>query len=873
MSQPEKVLEFGEPDSENGGNLPITIEEKTGADNQKFDCTRLDMESYTFEGKGTGRYLRVYSTPNTQHAWVMLMEPAANKTDRIEIEECSETIRSSMTYTADKSQVASVTDSRGNVTTNTYDAAGRLLTAVTDAAGGTVNYTYDANTDALTGVTQQTANGTASVGYTYTDDRLTAIAHNGFQYGFTYDAFGNKLQTTAAGQVLSSNTYLAHNGLLSESTYGTGQKVGFTYDKYGRTIAKSYNGTEAFRNEYDSGGNLLRHLDLQNEVTYRYEYDLIGRLTGMRSSTGQELQVHYDDKNRVDYNLSRVNGNLVKTKYSYTDLATSGNNTRRAGQISQITVNNTCVSDYTYDTLGRVTQTRLYTGGTNQSYRTEYGYLPGAGPKDTTTLVNHVKRGNVSYDYTYDAAGNILTVTENGELKISYQYDELNQLVREDNTYLGETKTYTYDLAGNLLQKKEYTGAQHGVETLGTPTETISYSYPSTGWKDQLAGYNGQSITYDQIGNPLQYWNGMGFTWANGRQLTGIANGSHTVSYQYDSNSIRTKKTVDGVTTEYFLNGSTVLTQVTGDTQLDFFYDDLGNALGFIKNSTDKYYYIRNLQNDVVGILDASGTQVVEYAYDTWGKLEGVTGTMAATIGRENPLRYRGYYYDEETGFYYLQSRYYDPETGRFLNADGFVSTGQGILGNNMFVYCGNNPVMLCDPLGEFFFFSFDAQVLPAPPMSPSVPFPTISIPTLPINMPFIGPMPMPTIWEMPTSITTSPSTTTSAPSAATRDTAQSTTNTKGRNTNPPAKRINNNSRKIARESAKKAGGGKDPIHHPNGHPEDPRPHYHPNVRYLQRITPKMSTQHDHYYYPKGKMLFAPIPEIYDIPKIEWDMN
>ena len=701
MSQPEKVLEFGEPDSRNGGNLPITIEEKTGADNQKFDCTRLDMESYTFEGKGTGRYLRVYSTPNTQHAWVMLMEPAANKTDRIEIEECSETIRSSMTYTADQSQVASVTDSRGNVTTNTYDAAGRLLTAVTDAAGGTVNYTYDANTDALTGVTQQTANGTASVAYTYTDDRLTAIAHNGFQYGFTYDAFGNKLQTTAAGQVLSSNTYLAHNGLLSESTYGTGQKVGFTYDKYGRTIAKSYNGTEAFRNEYDSGGNLLRHLDLQNEVTYRYEYDLIGRLTGMRSSTGQELQVHYDDKNRVDYNLSRVNGNLVKTKYSYTDLATSGNNTRRAGQISQITVNNTCVSDYTYDTLGRVTQTRLYTGGTNQSYRTEYGYLPGAGPKDTTTLVNHVKRGNVSYDYTYDAAGNILTVTENGELKISYRYDELNQLVREDNTYLGVTKTYTYDLAGNLLQKKEYTGAQHGVETLGTPAETISYSYPSTGWKDQLAGYNGQSITYDQIGNPLSYWNGMGFTWANGRQLTGIANGSHTVSYQYDSNSIRTKKTVDGVTTEYFLNGSTVLTQVTGDTQLDFFYDDLGNALGFIRNSTDKYYYIRNLQNDVVGILDASGTQVVEYVYDTWGKLEGVTGTMAATIGRENPLRYRGYYYDEETGFYYLQSRYYDPEIGRFINADGMVQTPTGTLqSTNMYAYCENNPVSFGDSTG-----------------------------------------------------------------------------------------------------------------------------------------------------------------------------
>ena len=190
-----------------------------------------------------------------------------------------------------------------------------------------------------------------------------------------------------------------------------------------------------------------------------------------------------------------------------------------------------------------------------------------------------------------------------------------------------------------------------------------------------------------------------------------------------------------------------------------------------------------------------------------------------------------------------------------------------------MFAYCGNNPVMLCDPSGKFFFFAFDAQVLPAPPVSPAAPFPTISIPTLPINVPFIGPMPMPTIWNIPTSITTSPSTTSTSSSAA-RDTAQSTTsNPNRRNPNPPARRVSNNSRKAAKEAAKKAGGGKAPIHHPNGHPGDPRPHYHPNVRYLQRVTPKMSTQHDHYYYPKGKVVFAPIPEISTIPKVEWDMN
>ena len=103
----------------------------------------------------------------------------------------------------------------------------------------------------------------------------------------------------------------------------------------------------------------------------------------------------------------------------------------------------------------------------------------------------------------------------------------------------------------------------------------------------------------------------------------------------------------------------------------------------------------------MIGILDSAGNTVVSYSYSAWGEVESVTGTQASTIGQKNPLRYRGYYYDGETGFYYLNSRYYDPETCRFLNADGYVSTGQGILGYNMYAYCGNNPVNRYDPTGH----------------------------------------------------------------------------------------------------------------------------------------------------------------------------
>ena len=121
-------------------------------------------------------------------------------------------------------------------------------------------------------------------------------------------------------------------------------------------------------------------------------------------------------------------------------------------------------------------------------------------------------------------------------------------------------------------------------------------------------------------------------------------------------------------------------------------------------NFTDTIYYLQtNLQGDVVGIYNASGTKIYEYAYDAWGNI--IKSSQVATGGNAahavNPFRYRGYYYDTETGFYYLQSRYYNPEWGRFLNADGYVNANGDIIGYNMYAYCSNNPIMGTDPSGE----------------------------------------------------------------------------------------------------------------------------------------------------------------------------
>jgi len=136
-----------------------------------------------------------------------------------------------------------------------------------------------------------------------------------------------------------------------------------------------------------------------------------------------------------------------------------------------------------------------------------------------------------------------------------------------------------------------------------------------------------------------------------------------------------------------------------GQVKQLFSYDANGDVISVNYNGTE-YYYLRNGQNDVVGLMDGSGTRVVEYTYDAWGKLISTTGTLASTLGADNPFRYRGYYYDTETGLYYLMTRYYDPEVCRFISADVYMSTGQGVLGGNMFAYCLNNPVNMFDTLG-----------------------------------------------------------------------------------------------------------------------------------------------------------------------------
>ena len=194
-----------------------------------------------------------------------------------------------------------------------------------------------------------------------------------------------------------------------------------------------------------------------------------------------------------------------------------------------------------------------------------------------------------------------------------------------------------------------------------SPKSTYSYSYGDADWGDKLTAYRGQSITYDEIGNPLSYYNGKRytFTWENGRRLATAEVGENVVSFRYNDEGIRTGKNVNGVEHSYSLNGSQIIMEDMGGSLLVYLYDASGSPIGmqyrnriYDMGAYDNFWFEKNLQGDIVAVYDEDGTKLISYTYDAWGNFTTTyhNGCTASHIANLNPFRYRGYYYDSETG-------------------------------------------------------------------------------------------------------------------------------------------------------------------------------------------------------------------------------
>ncbi|QAA33772.1 DNRLRE domain-containing protein [Clostridium manihotivorum] len=595
------------------------------------------------------------------------------------------TSRTSAVYTASGNYLNTLTDSSGNTVTYNYNETKGVLDNLVDANGKVTNYQYDDN-DRLTTVSKSVDGRSITNGYTYENDRIKVITHNGFSYNFGYDSLGNNKTVDVGSQRLITNNYDTRTGQLNDSTYGNGQKVSSTYDDLYRVIAKSFNDQVRFSYQYDGSGNLGFKEDKVNGVKYRYIYDLSDRLVKVSDSTGNTTKFDFDLNDNVSKLTDIIGSNSYTTMYSYD----------RDRKPTKVNLNSGNSLSIQYDAIGRISSKSI---NTTTAYNTNYTYIPGT-DGNTTFKVGTVSNNGSNITYAYDKSGNIDTITQSGG-NIKYYYNELNELIREDNQSSGKTIVYSYDDGGNIKSKTEY---GYTSLTPANPVNSINYSYDDANWKDKLTSYNGKAITYDEIGNPLTY-DGNTYTWEEGRQLSTISNGSQTISYKYDDAGIRTEKKVNGVVTKYHLVGDKVTYETNGTDKIYYSYDSSNDLVSMNLNGTE-YFYIRNGQGDIIGLIDGSGTQVVSYSYDSWGKLLSITGTLKDTIGVKNPYRYRGYRYDTETGLYYLQSRYYSPEWGRFVNADTITGSTGELLTANMFAYCLNDPINREDQDGLWSFKS-----------------------------------------------------------------------------------------------------------------------------------------------------------------------
>ena len=551
-----------------------------------------------------------------------------------------------------------------------------------------------------------------TVGYAYDDYwRLKKITHNGFDYEFTYDKWGNVTSTSAGGHTLSTNTYALTDGNLTKTTYGNGDYIEYTYDKYDRVTAKKVNGTVTEEYIYNNKGQTARCIDRAANLTYEYSYDLIGRLTEVRRSDSVSFSYQYDDLNRLKQKTLYINGEKHTQNYTYYQ-----------DSLPYTASFDTTVNSFRlYDSLNRLTGINMATAGIISPFKMlshQFGYENVSGQRTTTLVNSHSMRYSqngmasplIYFDdsYIYDANGNISSISrlQNGQTQnLSYEYDGLDQLVRVNDQKANTTTLYTYDAGGNITSAKTYPYTTGAVS--GAPLSQNTYAYSSSGWKDLLTNFNGDSILYDEIGNPTQYRDGMTFSWESGRQLSSVTQGGSAYSYSYDASGTRISKTVNGSTYSYIYDNGQLIYADTPSGGMTFIYDN-DSVIGYKYNSA-YYYYLKNLQGDILGAVDASGNLLYQYQYDAWGNptvldAQGsVISPSASHIANSNPLRYRSYFFDTETGFYYLLSRYYDPATCRFINPDNDTVLNmdyENIVQYNLYAYCFNNPINMFDDGG-----------------------------------------------------------------------------------------------------------------------------------------------------------------------------
>ena len=568
------------------------------------------------------------------------------------------------------------------------------LTSMTAATGDSLSFGYDA----LKRLNRVTVKNGSSVilntAYAYRD-----VSWN---RGSAQVEFRNVRLGSDSGMLLEGKKYVYDDvGNLKEIRESTGdfnKLVEYTYDSQNQLTSEAY---------YKSG-------EAEAYITYNYTYDTAGNLLTVSQKEGDTttlLQTYtYGDAQWHDL-LTAVNGQAITYDASGNPLSYGGwsfgwQNGRQLKTASKTSDGKTETLEYAYDADG-IRTSKTYTVET-------FTQLP-------------------DYTVTFQADGatvKTMTVEDGYTLK-----DSDYPAVPAKSGYTGEWVKYTSAVHSNVTVQVKYTAVStdHTV-TFKANGKTVKTMVVPDGYVLQdsdyppippRVGYKGSwskvttAIRRDTVIYASYMPNGGGIViptqpTSPGEIMSG-GEGEPVENEPVEADAPAEDETVapqgthvtgtQTVTHEYLtLNGKvareTIKTNNSLTAVLDFIYDESGKPFA-LKYSTDgatfdTYYYVLNLQGDVVKLIQANGHIVAQYTYDAWGNV-----SSSGRLAEINPLRYRGYYYDSETGFYYLQSRYYDPANRRFINADSYQSTGQGFIGTNMFAYCNNSPILFVDHDGD----------------------------------------------------------------------------------------------------------------------------------------------------------------------------
>ncbi len=657
-------------------------------------------------------------------------------------------------YSTDSNGCPTITtiDEFNNTTVYTLDKVWGNVKSVTLPSGQTITDNYDDDGCTILGRSYK-ARGRYN-NYSYTLGNLSRIKGNEIYYDFTYSK--DELTSISKNNKIieereNSDTILEiYNPSKEKAPY----KVEKIYDKYGRlTNVENVEGTQEVRykvltNNYkidpryveeehvtsninNASSKLASFNDHKtNNITkYGYRENKLTKLATYNANGNKisEEQITYDEKDRITSNTLTLNNKTISETREYDTTTTQVNYDNRVKEYKfKVNQNPILTVNNIYDNYKRIKNKQISIGN-NQILKT-YGYT-----KTRLNNITYFMNGTVKHDYNieFDGESRITKETDNMVgYENTYIYNDYGELIRENNAKNNKTILYSYNDIGNIIKVQEY---NYTTGEVGSLTKENTYTYDST-YLDRLIKYNNNSITYDDNGC-LKTYNGWTYVWNKGKlalikkstSTTRAVSRSEDYKFQYDAHGrriekkysffpglIQTKDYLISKTSSYnydsqgrLVNEIIVLNYSDNTTikkKLEFIYEE-SQIIGVTYTTTDNsvtYYYEKNIYNDVIGIIDNAGETVVKYGYDAYGNCK-IDYTINSDLAHTNPIRYRSYYYDDETQLYWVSSRYYSPEICRWISPDSIeyldIETVNGL---NLYCYCGNDPINNIDPSGHF---------------------------------------------------------------------------------------------------------------------------------------------------------------------------